>query len=108
MFNPEVLFYTLKENLSGKGLARCRFSARFQPLPIRTAREVFPQAAHPANFIKRVMEPIGWWTLSSVSLYVFKRMDFPVPVKTQNVIDILITPSPPSDTTLLSPFPSCQ
>src|SRR5450631_1839189 len=30
-------------------------SARFQPLPIRTAREVFPQAAHPASFSERVM-----------------------------------------------------
>ena len=30
-------------------------SVRFQPLPIRTAREVFPQAAHPASFIERVM-----------------------------------------------------
>ncbi|MDQ3773076.1 MAG: hypothetical protein M3461_01125, partial [Pseudomonadota bacterium] len=42
--------------LSGKGLARylSHGSARFQPLPIRTAREVFPQAAHPASFIERV------------------------------------------------------
>ena len=30
-------------------------SVRFQPLPIRTAREVFPQAAHPASFSERVM-----------------------------------------------------
>jgi hypothetical protein len=65
MFNPEVLFYTLKENLSGKGLARCRFSARFQPLPIRTAREVFPQAAHPANFIKK-----GYGTYRMVDTFI--------------------------------------
>ncbi len=41
-----------KEQLSGKGLARHRFlsSARFQHLPVRTAREVFPQAAHPVGF----------------------------------------------------------
>jgi hypothetical protein len=43
--------------LSGKGLARCQM-VRFQPLPIRTAREVFPQAAHPVNFIERVMRPV--------------------------------------------------
>jgi hypothetical protein len=42
--------------LSGKGLAQCRtFSVRLQPLPIRTAREVFPQAAHPVSFVERVM-----------------------------------------------------
>jgi hypothetical protein len=43
--------------LSGKGLARYlgRSPARFQPLPIRTAREVFPQAAHPVSFVARVM-----------------------------------------------------
>ena len=35
--------------LSGKGLARYHM-ARLQPLPIRTAREVFPQAAHPMRF----------------------------------------------------------
>ena len=48
-----------EEELSGKGLARYRISARFQPLPIRTAREVFPQAAHPLSFIERVMGRIG-------------------------------------------------
>jgi len=32
--------------------------ARFQPLPIRTAREVFPQAAHPVSFTERVMGPV--------------------------------------------------
>src|ERR1700733_8035536 len=31
--------------------------APFQPLPIRTAREVFPQAAHPASFVGRVRRP---------------------------------------------------
>jgi hypothetical protein len=46
--------------LSGKGLARCRIiPARFQPLPIRTAREDFPQAAHPVGFVERVMGRIG-------------------------------------------------
>jgi len=76
---------------------------RFQPLPIRTAREVFPQAAHPINFIKRVMRPIKSQTLSSVSLCAFKGMDFPVPVEPQYTIEIFITPSLPSDTTLSSP-----
>src|SRR2546427_12662005 len=47
-------------SLSGKGLARhlsCG-SVRFQPLPIRTAREVFPQAAHPVSFGERVMRRV--------------------------------------------------
>jgi hypothetical protein len=48
-----------KEALSGKGLARHLLSVRFQPLPIRTAREVFLQAAHPVGFIKRVMRRFG-------------------------------------------------
>ena len=34
-------------------------SSRFQPLPIRTAREVFPQAAHPMVFAEKVMCPGG-------------------------------------------------
>jgi len=41
--------------MSGKGLARCLVPARFQSLPIGTAREVFPQAARPADFSERVM-----------------------------------------------------
>jgi hypothetical protein len=46
--------------LSGKGLARYRsIPVRFQPLPIRTAREDFPQAAHPVGFVERVMGRIG-------------------------------------------------
>src|SRR6266850_4393593 len=47
--------------LSGKGLARClgHGPARFQPLPIGMAREVFPQAARPAGFIRRVMGRCG-------------------------------------------------
>ena len=44
--------------LAGKGLARCNI-ARFQPLPFRTTREVFPQAAHPMNFVVRIMRTIG-------------------------------------------------
>jgi hypothetical protein len=27
--------------------------------PLRTAREVFPQAAHPVNFVQRVMRLVG-------------------------------------------------
>ena len=34
-------------------------ATRLQSLPIRTAREVFPQAAHPAIFIERVMGRVG-------------------------------------------------
>jgi len=43
--------------LPGKGLARYlgQCPARFQPLPIGTAREVFPQAARPVGFTPRVM-----------------------------------------------------
>src|SRR3990172_8601673 len=48
-------------SMSGKGLARCLSycPARFQPLPIGTAREVFPQAARPEDFTERVMCPCG-------------------------------------------------
>ena len=43
--------------MSGEGLARYLGlrPARFQSLPIGTAREVFPQAARPADFGERVM-----------------------------------------------------
>jgi hypothetical protein len=47
----------LNRMVSGKGLARYK-SARFQPLPLRTAREVFPQAAHPMFFTVRFMRTI--------------------------------------------------
>src|SRR3989442_8063536 len=52
--------------LPGKGLARylSRGSVRFQPLPIGTAREVFPQAARPVGFVERVMHPIAKRRLS--------------------------------------------
>jgi hypothetical protein len=50
-----------KIELSGKGLARCLgvSPVRFQPLPIGTAREVFPQAARPVDFVERVMRRRG-------------------------------------------------
>jgi len=53
----QVLFPPAKEFLSGKGLARflAMYPVRFQPLPIGTAREVFPQAARPVVFSERVM-----------------------------------------------------
>jgi len=44
--------------LAGKGLARRLVWVRFQPLPIRTAREVFLQAAHPVGFVERVMRRV--------------------------------------------------
>jgi len=56
----------IKPELSGKGLARY-LSARFQPLPIRTTREVFPQAAHPTIFVERVMGPVD----SSVHFHLY-------------------------------------
>ena len=46
------------KNLSGKELARYLFRTRFQRLPLRTARDVFHQAAHPVAFFKRVMCPV--------------------------------------------------
>ena len=54
---PQTRLQLPIHELSGKGLARCldRDSARFQPLPIGTAREVFPQAARPVDFVRRVM-----------------------------------------------------
>jgi hypothetical protein len=58
--STQVGFQFVQRRLSGKGLARCRsFSARFQPLPIGTAQEVFPQAARPASFVERVMRRVG-------------------------------------------------
>ncbi len=57
-FDPQMLFDPFEEQLAGKGLARCLL-ARLQPLPFRTAREVFPQAAHPMIFVVRVMRTIG-------------------------------------------------
>jgi hypothetical protein len=61
IFQTEAACFVIrKHGLSGKGLARRRdVSFRFQPLPLRTAREVFPQAAHPVNFVKRVMRLVG-------------------------------------------------
>jgi hypothetical protein len=52
-----MLLDPLEKELSGKGLARFlgKFPARFQPLPIGTAREVSPQAARPVAFNERVM-----------------------------------------------------
>jgi hypothetical protein len=48
---PEAVVF----QLPGKGLARyvSRGSVRFQPLPIGTAREVFPQAARPVGFVEK-------------------------------------------------------
>ena len=58
-FDSQMLLDPAEEELSGKGLARFlgKFPARFQPLPIGTAREVFPQAARPVVFVERVMSP---------------------------------------------------
>src|SRR3990170_7985047 len=57
--DPQMPLDPFEEQLSGKGLARCLSycPARFQPLPIGTAREVFPQAARPVDFAERVMCP---------------------------------------------------
>ena len=41
-----------------RGAGPCGW-ARFQFLPLRTAREVFPQAAHPMKFSGRVMCRLG-------------------------------------------------
>ena len=60
-FQAQMSATFFKGDLPGKGLARYRAqgSARLQPLPIRTAREVFPQAAHPVSFVERVMGRLG-------------------------------------------------
>ena len=57
MSTAQDTFKPAEEQLSGEGLARCLdwYPARFQPLPIGTAREVFPQAARPVGFTTRVM-----------------------------------------------------
>ena len=34
-------------------------ATRLPPLPLRTAREVFPQAAHPISFVNRVRRPMA-------------------------------------------------
>jgi hypothetical protein len=93
--------------LSGKGLARCS-AARFQPLPIRTAREVFPQAAQPVNLIERVMSPVDRQPLSRPSTGSGKRLDFPVPIQPQHVVEVFVTPSPPTNTRLSPPLPPRQ
>jgi len=93
--------------LSGKGLARCS-AARFQPLPIRTAREVFPQAAQPVNLVERVMSPVDRQPLSRPSTGSGKRLDFPVPIQPQHVVEVFVTPSPPTNTRLSPPLPPRQ
>ena len=52
-----MLLDPTEKQLSGKGLAQQlgRHPARFQPLPIGTAREVFPQADRPADFSEKVI-----------------------------------------------------
>jgi len=59
--DPQILFDPAEQQLSGEGLARHlgERSARFQSLPMGTAREVFPQAARPADFLERVMDLDG-------------------------------------------------
>jgi len=58
MLEGESVLEAFEGLLAGKELARYAANpARFQPLPIRTDREVFPQAAHPVGFIARVMGP---------------------------------------------------
>src|SRR5919109_5146427 len=61
MPQTQSAFQFLETDLPGKGLARYQAHrpARLQPLPIRTAREVFPQAAHPVSFVERVMGRLG-------------------------------------------------
>jgi hypothetical protein len=70
MSQSQFLLELFVISLSGEGLARCQGfpSVRFQSLPIRTARAVFPQAAHPVGFVERVMCRVGWQRLSRHSL----------------------------------------
>src|SRR5664279_387534 len=56
-------------------------SVRFQPLPIRTAREAFPQAAHPASFSERVMGLVDLrQPLSHEAQRAWEWVGFPIPV----------------------------
>ena len=59
---------------------------RFQPLPIGTAREVFPQAARPVSFIERVMCRVRWEPLSRNTPCPGQSLDRPVPVQSEDVI----------------------
>src|SRR6516162_7125902 len=82
-------------------------AVRLQPLPIRTAREVFPQAAHPASFVKRVMcRVVLRRLLSRKGLYPRYGPDGPVPVQPKDIVEIFVTPSPLADTSLPPPSPS--
>lgn len=99
MVNFEVAFPPSKEFLAGKGLARYRGSARFQPLPFRTTREVFPQAAHPMIYGSRRR----WRRLSVVCLRALERQNLPIPEQPQNAIEVLVTPLSPTYAAL---FPS--
>ena len=57
-FQTSILLNWFVKLLSGKELARYLFRTRFQRLPLRTARDVFHQAAHLVVFFKRVMCPV--------------------------------------------------
>jgi len=94
--------------LSGEGLARCRGVPRsvFQSLPIRTAREDFPQAAHPVGFVERVMGRARRLRLSLSALYPGQWLDRPIPVEPEYTVKVFVTPSPPSDARLSPPLAS--
>jgi hypothetical protein len=85
-----------------------RLLARFPPLPIRTTREVFPQATHPASFVQRVMRLVDRQPLSRPFTDSGERLDFPVPIQPQHVVEVFVTPSSPTDTRLSPPFPAHQ
>src|ERR1019366_6422077 len=71
---------------------------RFQPLPIRTAREVFPQAAHPVGFVERVMCRVGERRLSLQVLHPRQWLERPAPVQPEYTVEVFATPSPPTNT----------
>ena len=99
----------IRGGLSGKGLARCTVARPVSsPIPIRTAREVFRQASQPVRFVQRVMRPVGRRPLSFHPLNAGQRLDLPAPIKSQDVVEVFVTPSPPTATRLSPTFPPRQ
>src|ERR1019366_8919600 len=81
-------FNVAKIQLSGKGLARYLgvSPARFQPLPIGTAREVFPQAARPCGIRRKGYESSRSWRGLSRELPEARGWrGLPIPVQTDKL-----------------------
>lgn len=106
-FHAQSRLDVAQVELSGKGLARYqdRIPSRFQPLPIGTAREVFPQAARPRGIRRKGYgSSRSWGRLSRELPEARGWMEFPVPVHPENAVEVLVTPSPPADAALSPPL----